>query len=468
MKKEVIKVTSFVLTATILGAMLTACGKEQANTDGDTVTISVSNWPQTEGTELDNMNARKEKFEKDNPNIKIVPDAWDFDIKSFYAKAAGGQLPTVYATHFTEIKQIMEAGYSADMTESLKKRGYDGKLNKRIVDIVSDENGNICAFPFNTYMLGIGCNTDMFEKAGLMEADGTPKAPQTWDELAEFAVKIKEATGKPGFIFPTTDRAGGWMFTCLAWSFGTKFMQQSGDGKWKATFDSPETAAALQWIKDLKWKYDVLPSNTLIDNSERYKQFGTENVGMIMAPGDFGGTLASYGMDPNHEGMIGVPAGPKRHVTMLGGSVYCISNKATEAQIDAALKWIETQYSYNASEDYKINQENFYKELVERNALVGVKGLSVWDGDTEAVKYRDELIKKYENSNPNHVKLYNEFVENSQCEIQAEEPVCCQGLYSVLDSCIQEVLSNKDADCAALLKSANANFQSDYLDNLDY
>ena len=187
-----------------------------------------------------------------------------------------------------------------------------------------------------------------------------------------------------------------------------------------------------------------------------------------MAPGDFGGTLASYGMDPNHEGMIGVPAGPKRHVTMLGGSVYCISNKATEAQIDAALKWIETQYSYNASEDYKINQENFYKELVERNALVGVKGLSVWDGDTEAVKYRDELIKKYENSNPNHVKLYNEFVENSQCEIQAEEPVCCQGLYSVLDSCIQEVLSNKDADCAALLKSANANFQSDYLDNLDY
>ena len=37
-------------------------------------------------------------------------------------------------------------------------------------------------------------------------------------------------------------------------------------------------------------------------------------------------------------------------------------------------------------------------------------------------------------------------------EIQAEEPVCAQELYGILDSCIQEVLTNKDADCAALLK----------------
>ena len=42
-------------------------------------------------------------------------------------------------------------------------------------------------------------------------------------------------------------------------------MKKGDDGKWKATFNSPEAANALQYIKDLKWKYDVLPTNTLVN-----------------------------------------------------------------------------------------------------------------------------------------------------------------------------------------------------------
>ncbi len=49
-----------------------------------------------------------------------------------------------------------------------------------------------------------------------------------------------------------------------------------------------------------------------------------------------------------------------------------------------------------------------------------------------------------------------------------EEPICAQELYGILDGCIQEVLTNKDADCAALLEKANSDFQSNYLDNIDY
>ena len=78
------------------------------------------------------------------------------------------------------------------------------------------------------------------------------------------------------------------------------------------------------------------------------------------------------------------------------------------------------------------------------------------------------MIDKYANSNINHVKLYNDFVADCPAKIQPEEPVCAQELYGILDNCIQEVLTNKDADCATVLEKANSDFQANYLDNVDY
>ena len=58
-----------------------------------------------------------------NKDIDIIPDMWKFELQTFFAKAAGGQLPNIYETNFTEVKQCIESGYSADITEALKKRG---------------------------------------------------------------------------------------------------------------------------------------------------------------------------------------------------------------------------------------------------------------------------------------------------------------------------------------------------------
>lgn len=454
---------------TMMTGTFAGCGKQAADKDNQGRTIiSIGSWPDKEGAEKEAIDARKTRFEEANSDVVIQPDTWVFDIKTFYAKAAGGQLPTLYNTHFTEVPQIISAGYSADITDALKKRGLYDKFNKQVLDVVS-EDGKVYAFPFAAYILGMAYNVEMFEAAGLMEADGTPKQPKNWDEVVEFAVKIKEATGKPGFVFPTANNNGGWIFTSLAWSFGTKFMEQDADGKWKATFDSPEAAAALQWIKDLKWKYDVLPANTLIDGTEYYKVFGTKNAGMMISAGDFPRKVTEYGMQPGELGMFAMPAGPKRHVTLLGGSVFELSNKATEDQIDAALRWLEGQYTPEATDEFKTNTETEINNAIEKNQLIGIKSLNIWANDAESVQYSNKLIDEKANANINHVKLYNDFTADlGECELQAEEPVCAQELYGVLDSCIQEVLVNQNADCAELLKKAASDFQKNYLDNLDY
>lgn len=459
---------SLTAAAALSVSLFAGCGKSVSDKDeqGRTV-ISVGSWPSKEGVDLDNATEKKARFEEANPDVVIEPDLWTFDRKTFYAKAAGGQLPTLYNVGFTEMPEVIDSEYSADLTEVLKKRGYDGMFNENILDIVG-KDGRIYAFPIQAYILGLACNVEMMEAAGLMETDGTPKQPKDWYELADFAVKIKEATGKPGFVFPTANKNGGWMFTCLAWSFGVDFMEKDENGKWQATFNTAECAEALQYIKDLKWKYDVLPANTLIDGTEYSKIFATSNAGIQMGAGDVPLKYVQYGMNPESLGMIALPAGPKRHVTLLGGGVWCIKAEATEDQIDAAVRWLETSYNYNLTEEYKINTNKSTQKALSDNRLVGIKSMSVWSSESEALKWLNAHTDENANANPNHVRLYNDFVANCPAEIQPEEPVCCQELYETLDGCIQEVLINENADCAELIAKAASDFQANYLDNLSY
>jgi len=468
MKKNIIKIVSLFVVVVMMATIFAGCSKKASDKDeqGRTV-ITIGGWPDKEGKSLDNVVARKEAFEKANPDVVAEPDNWVFDLKTFYAKAAGNQLPNYFSFHATEVPQVIDSEYSADVTDALEKYGYLDKLNPDVKELVSRDE-RVYAIPTIVYVLGIVFNTELMQAAGLMEDDGTPKQPKDWYELAEFAVKIKEATGKPGFVFPTAANVGGWIFNPIAWSFGVDFMKQNEDKSWTATFDTPEAVEALQYIKDLKWKYDVLPSNTLIDYAEYYKTYATGNAGMMISAGDFTGRVTQYGMTPDQIGMMGMPAGPKRHVTLLGGTMYAVSADATEDQIDAVIRYHETAYKHVLDDAVRDSVERRIQRQLDENQLVGIKSMSVWNSSAESLAYEYKLIDEKANSNPNHVRLYNEFVANCPAEIQPEEPVCAQELYAILDGCIQEVLTNKDADCAELIKKAAKDFQLNYLNNITY
>ncbi|MDD6916134.1 MAG: hypothetical protein PUJ07_07675, partial [Eubacteriales bacterium] len=136
--------TKAVLTMTICSVTvcgLSGCGNKNANVTDDKgrTIVTVGGWPTKEGTEKQNIEERKQKFEADNTDFVIQPDNWAFDLKSFYAKAAGGQLPVLFNTNFTEVSQIINAGYGADLTDELKKQGIYDKMNKDVMDVVSKD-----------------------------------------------------------------------------------------------------------------------------------------------------------------------------------------------------------------------------------------------------------------------------------------------------------------------------------------
>ena len=364
--------------------------------------------------------------------------------------------------------EIISSELSADLSSVLKKRGYDGMMNPAVLATITDEKGAVKSFPMNAYVLGLAFNTDLLDQAGYLAEDGTPHQPATLDEMVEMAKVIKEKTGKAGLVLPSADNGAGWIFTALAWSFGVDFMEKDENGKWKATFNTPEAVAALQWYKDLKWKYDVLPANTLVTTEEWNRIMGSEGAAMTINGGDWTGKVVKFGYDPKKLGMMAMPAGPKRHVVLLGGDVQCLRNDSTEDQIDAGIRWLETANSFNLTEEYKKTVEETIATQLEMNMHVGVHSLSVWSTESESLQWYNKYLDENTNGNPNHVRLYNEFVANPTCEIQPEEPVCCQQLYGILANCIQEVWIKENADCAEVIAKASADFQSNYLDNLTY
>lgn len=455
------KIISLALTAVMV---LSVAGCQSKTGDNGKVQITVANCPNPEADPkgYENKVALKEAFEEQNPDIEIVLDEYAFSTETFYPKVEGGTLPNLLQIPITEAEKIVENEYSADITEYLKKYGIYDSIADFMIENTS-KNGKVYLMPYSAYSLGLMLNLDLFEQAGLMEADKTPKAPKTFDELIEVSKTITEKTGKAGFVFPTTGNGGGWNFTALAWNFGVQFMRQNSDGKWEATFNSPECVEALQYLKDLKWKYNVLPASTLINNSETTKHLGTGQAAMMIAhPGQMDELTKSYGLSKDSIGFAGFPSGKTQGVTLLGGAHYMISKESTPEQIDAMFKWMEfTGTTPKLTESVKARLEDKMKLRAEQGLLVGISELSTWSGAAEVEKYKEELMSNYCNIEPNHVRLYN---ERDGVSYQVEEPVCAQDLYAILDKCIQAVLNDQNSDCKTILDNAAEEFQSNFLD----
>lgn len=465
------------MSAVAAAGALTACGgsestapvtsssaasevKDTANTEPDNVTIKLGNWPEANASNYVDYENRKEAFMKKYPYITIETDNYSYSTDTFLAKAASGQLPDMFQTHLTEVDKIVNAGYAEDITDAYNASNYPGNVNPEVMSLVIRDD-RVYGIPVSSYSIGLYCNVALFEEAGLVDANGIPVFPKTWDELAETASIIKKKTGKAGFSIPTTDGQGGWLFASIAWSFGADFEEQV-NGKWTAIFDKPEAVAALQWLKDMKWEYNAMPDSigTLTDCMNLY---GSDQLATWMCHQNLAnGIVNSTGMSKDNIAMTALPEGPAGRVTLTGGSVHMMAKGTSPEKQAAILKWLEFgDSSPLTDEDSLASYETTCKTNAESGFPVGPTTVRMWIGG-ERAEAEQAIRDKYCNVN---MELWNSYCQHAEEGLRAEPAVNAQELYAMLDSVIQEVLTNKNADCQQLLTTACANFQSDYLDN---
>lgn len=460
MLKTTKKAVSLILAVAALGTsvMLSGCG------DNGKVSVSIGDWP----SDTDSTAAVYEKYvsrmNELYPDIEIVPDTSTGNATSYVTRAISGQLPNLYVLSYTEANNVIKNGFCADITEACEEYNYAQSLNPLVLDKVK-KDGKIYGIPQTAYALGLICNKEMFEAAGLVNADGTLKYPQTYAELVETAKTIKEKTGQAGVVFPTMNNQGGWIFSNVAWSHGVDFMEQGEDGKWKATFDTQECVDALQYIKDLKWVHNVLPENAFVDIDEERKLFASNQAAMYIIHPTERMLVKNYSMNKDNICFARVPAGPAGRYTLMGGNFYAVSPESTPEQIDALLKFLEIKsHSPKVTDEIKETSGLSLKKDNEENVPVMRKpAFPLWINNERAA-LEDELRAKYANVPEKNFADYSSFVD---VMVREEEPVCAQELYSILDAGIQQVLTEQDADCAAIVKEMANDFQKNHLDKLD-
>ena len=167
-----------------------------------------------------------------------------------------------------------------DFLRAAEEAGVLDQFSPSYVEMLADENGRIYGLPRDGYVLGMHINLALFREAGLIDENGLPKYPTTLQELAEYGQIIREKTGKAGLVFPASETYGGWLFTNIAWNFGcvgeSALEYQDEDGRWVCNFTSPECIAAMEYMRDLRWKYDILNADaTTTDWAGAHSLLGT-------------------------------------------------------------------------------------------------------------------------------------------------------------------------------------------------
>lgn len=400
-----------------------------------------------------------EKMKEIDPNVTCVPAYYKYSTDTFMPMVEAGTVPTIFETWFTEPQKLINAGAVADITDELEARGWLDAMNPSIKQLLSDSNGRVYGIPRDGYALGLMLNVELFEEAGLVDADGYPVVPTTWDELAETAKTIKEKTGAAGLCLLAKDNAGGWHFSNIAWAFGATLTTENADGTFTANLASPEAIAAMEYVKSLKWDYDVLTADpTNEDWGTGFTQLGTGAAAMYIAANDAVNQPTQVnGLPLEKLAMTAIPAGPGGQYSLYGGTPYMFSKDATPAQINAALDYLELMgkapvATDDAIEGMKADAQNKINE-----GVPVIPRFPCWV-DQEVLDAEAKIIEEYGNVD---TKLYQSYFDATSSEgLRLEEPGKTQDMYAELTKVLQAVITDKDADVAALMQTANDNYQA--------
>lgn len=431
------------LTATALPTLAGA----QRPAAAEQVTISVSNLPPTtESGAREAFLARVAEFEELNPNIDIEPSEYEWEVATFAAQLAGGTMPTVFQMAFTDTTGVVERGQVADITAEVEALPYAADFNPNVLRVAQDAEGNIYGVPITAYGIGLQYNRALFEEAGL-----DPDAPPTtWEEVRAAAKAISDTTGMAGFAQMTQSNTGGWMLTTLSYAFGGRLQVETADGV-DVTIDNPGTIAALEYLHALRWEDNSMGSNFLFDWGTINQAFAGGQIGMYMGGSDVYNSLVTENqIDPATYGLTVLPLEGDEAGVLGGGTIAAVVADATDAERDAAVKWIDFFYMAKLTTEEAAVADA--EALAENDAPIGTPALPIFSA--EQLAESDAWVSDFVNVPQAQMAGFRDNIFEQQ--LVPEPPAQTQEMYAILDSVVQTVLTEEGADIPALLADADA------------
>jgi multiple sugar transport system substrate-binding protein len=417
------------------------------------VSISVASLiPGSTADATKQFNAQIAEFEKAYPNITVKSVQYQWTGPTFAAKLAAGTLPTVFTVPFTDGRTLGQNGQLADLTTQAEALPYYSKFNPAVLAEAKTSDGKVIALPTAAYAQALHYNRKLFAQAGL----DPNKPPTTWDELRADAKQIADKTGEAGYAeMAKNDNTGGWILTTLAYAFGGRMETGTGTSA-QATLDNTATQQVLQLLHDMRWSDNSMGSDFSYGWSDINQAFAAGKIGMYVSGSDvYTNLVQASKIDPSMYGLTTIPLeGTSTAGVLGGGTLAAVRPDANDATKDAAVKWIDFYYEQPLVD--KAQAIRNAQTLQAGKQPVGVPALPVFD--KTQYDLANTWIKSYINVPQNQMTPFTDRIFDQT--LVPEPAASTQSVYHSLDSVVQAVLTQKDANVDALLKTANGTAQN--------
>ncbi|EGE61397.1 ABC transporter substrate-binding protein [Rhizobium phaseoli] len=327
---------------------------------GKTV-VTHSNWRSTEMPDI--FLKVFDDYRKANPDVDLQVEEIGFIeyIKKMELSGQAGALPDTFELWVpTQLARFVEEDWIAPLDELIEADKAAGNDVLGAYEPWADRG-----YKGSTYVLpSLGLTNVLLWNRTAFKAAGLPdRAPETIDEMLEFAMKLN----KPPELYGLgLDGNGPELWLALAWMFyanETRIGRVGGDFQ----INKPKAVETVQFIVDLVNKHGVVPSFTTTDFEKLRSSFAAGRVAMMP---DWNGVPAVIeGLKPTFEWAISpLPKGKTTGAMLMGGdSTYAISanskNKKAAWEFIKVLAGHDTQQAIADKWPFLITRKEIWDEV---------------------------------------------------------------------------------------------------------
>lgn len=327
------KMLVFLLGLTLL---LIGCGGK--NGKDEKIVIKYALWDSVQAPIYREL---ADKFEKENPNIKVEFERTPYNQywTKLQAATSGGQMPDIVWMNGPNFLKYASYNMLLPLDKMIKKDSIDMDKYVEGIKNLYQYKGEQYGIPKDVDSIALWYNKDIFDKAGLKY----PTNQWTWDDMKKAAIKIQRTIkGVYGVAIPVYEDQSSY-YNVIPQNGGrviSKDRKVSGYG-------DENTIKAIEMLKDL-FDEKATPDYTTMLENKATKMFQSEQVAMIYQGSWRASPLDADEKVNKHLGVVTMPK-IKNNSTVVHGVGYAIAKSSKHPE--AAWKFIKYLTS-KESNDY--------------------------------------------------------------------------------------------------------------------
>lgn len=267
--------------AVFLLGSLQGCAN-QKSAEASSQPINLQFWTLFGGGDAGYMKEIVDKFNRTHPDIHVKYMQLDFN--QYYTKLvsgiAAGRSPDIAISHITMMPELVHLGIlePVDQIETFTHASVPwNDFNQNILNSTVFD-GKHYSLPIDTHPFVMFYNKKYLKDAGLLGTDDKPLIEKGPDGFIHFLEQLKEKL--PSNVAPFSFSNGGDDPYRLWWAL---YFQQGADGivskdLTRSAIDMEKAVKAADYIKDLYFKYKVIPRNI----ADFYQMFQSQKAAITM------------------------------------------------------------------------------------------------------------------------------------------------------------------------------------------